>query len=166
MNARSYIRITRIVFAAGLLLLLSVFSAYAQKPPRPVTITPVATLSFGAFYQSGAGTVSVDYAGARTWTGGIITLGSYIVSPAILRITGNPGTRITLTMGPDIIMNGDGGGTVTLHLDPVTDPVSPFVLTGGTPSTVDLHLGGTIDVPAARPRGSYSGTFTIIFNQD
>lgn len=166
MNPAVYIRITRSLSTASLLLLFSVFSAYAQKPPRPVTITPVATLSFGAFYQSGAGTVSVDYAGTRTWTGGIIVLGSHVVSSAILRISGNPGTRITLTMGPDITMNGSGGGTLTLHLDPVTDPVSPFVLTGGNPATVDLHLGGTIDVPAARPRGSYSGTFMIIFNQD
>lgn len=166
MKTAGHIRIARIVLVTGLLLFFSVFSVWAQKPPGPVTVTSLATLSFGAFYQSGAGTVSIDYAGTRTWTGGIITLGSYVVSPAILRITGNQGTMITLTMGPDIIMNGSGGGTLTLHLDPVTDPVSPFVLTAGNPSTVDLHLGGTIDVPAARPRGSYSGTFTIIFNQD
>jgi len=165
MKMAEHINIGKTVFVSGLLLLFC-FSAYAQKPPRPVTITPVATLSFGAFYQSGAGTVSVDYVGTRTWTGGIIPLGSHIISPAVVRLTGNPGTRITLTLGPDITMNGDGGGTLTLHLDPATDPVSPFVLTGGNPATVDLHIGGTIDVPAARPRGLYSGTFTIIFNQD
>ncbi len=166
MRGTNNIRMNKTVTLASLLLFFSAFSAYAQNPPRPVTVTPLATLAFGAFYQSGAGTVSVDYAGTRTWTGGIITLGSYIVSPAVLRITGNLGTLVTLIMGPDITMNGDGGGTLTLHLDPVTDPTSPFVLTGGNPATVDLHIGGTIDVPAARPRGSYSGTFTIIFNQD
>lgn len=154
---------------ALLILCLSV-PAYGQRPPRPITVNKTVDLSFGAFYQGAAGgSVSVSSSGVRTSSGDVVLLGmGFTVAAAVFRISGNPGTMVTLLLGPDVLLNGSGGGSMTLHLDSNTNPVSPFVLTGGVPSVVDLSVGGTLTVgaPASNPPGSYSGTFTIIFNQN
>lgn len=143
---------------------------YGQRPPRPITVVKTTDLAFGAFYQGVAGgNVYVSATNIRSADGGVVLLGmGYTVASAVFRVTGNPGTLVTVLLGPAVLLNGSNGGSMTLTLDPNTEPVSPFVLTGVFPAIKDLSVGGTLTVgaPAANPPGSYSGTFTIIFNQN
>jgi hypothetical protein len=138
-------------------------------PPRKIVVTPTAQgLSFGAFYHGPAGgTVTVNSAGSRTGGGSVVLLGmGYTFTPALFEIIGNPGTIVTLLNGPDVLLNGSNGGSLLLHIGD-SNPVSPFVLTVPYKVVTQLRVGGTLTVggSGANPPGSYSGTFTIIFNQ-
>lgn len=163
----------RIVTLFALVLILSSGIGNAQfgppPPPRKIVVTPTAQgLSFGAFYHGPAGgTVTVNSAGSRTSGGSVVLLGmGYTFTPALFEIIGNPGTIVTLLNGPDVLLNGSNGGSLLLHIGDST-PVSPFVLTVPYKVVTQLRVGGTLTVggPGGNPPGSYSGTFTIIFNQ-
>jgi hypothetical protein len=156
-------------FLFFILLIFPNAGCLAQKPPRPITVIQISDLSFGAFYQGTGGTVSVDNAGVRTRTGDIVLLGlGYTVTSAVFRITGRPGTMVNITFGPDSHLDGSNGGYLELHIDPNISPPSPLILMGSDPVTLDLHVGGTITVGSSLTdkRGSYTGTYTIIFNQN
>jgi hypothetical protein len=155
-------------FCAVLFLALTQ-EVHAQYPPRPVVVTATGQgLAFGAFYQGASGgTVTVTPEGSRSASGSVVLLfAGYPYSPALFTIRGNPGTLITIMAGPDVILPGSNGGSLTLQIGP-TIPLSPFVLTAPFPEPTDFLVGGTLIVgsPAANPPGAYSGTFTIIFNQ-
>jgi hypothetical protein len=83
---------------------------------------------------------------------------------AIYRITGPPGTVVSLLNGPDVLLPGSGGGSLSLHIGN-SNPASPFVL---TPGPFLVNVGGTLTVgnSVANPPGSYSGTFNITFVQE
>jgi hypothetical protein len=136
-------------------------------PPRKIVVTPTAQgLVFGTFYHGPAGgTISVNASGSKTAGGSVIPLGTG-ETPALFEIIGNPGTIVTLLFGPDVSIAGSNGGSLLLHLTD-SNPVSPFVLTVPYKVVTQLRVGGTLTVgsSAANPPGSYSGTFTIIFNQ-
>ncbi len=70
-------------------------------------------------------------------------------------------------MGPDVILTGSAGGTVSLHLVN-TYPVAPFVTTAIPPSMNQLFVGGilTVGSPLSSPPGNYSGTFSITIIQE
>lgn len=150
------------------IMMLNAPDLLGQRPPRPVTVTTTVNLAFGAFYQGGSGgTVVVNTSNVRSSTGDVVLFGGSGAASAVFRIQGNAGTLVTLLIGPDVPLTGSGGGTMMLHIGP-TNPVSPFVLTGITPVTLDMSVGGslTVGIPASNPPGSYSGTFTIVFNQN
>lgn len=168
-------RIIKCILPVIVLTFFNFSGLYAQGypfPPRPIQVTKIADLAFGAFYLGASGgTVSVSAAGGRAATGDVVLLGmGYLVAPAVFRIKGNPSTLVTPMMGGPVSLNGIPAGTLTLTLNPTTNPLSPFVLPGPLPpnAVVDLYVGGTLTVgsQAANPPGSYSGTFTIIFNQN
>jgi hypothetical protein len=142
----------------------------AQRPPRPVTVTPTAQiLSFGAFYAGpSGGTVTVSSAGIRSSTGSVVLLGlGYPVSAAAFDVVGNPGTLITILSSGPVTLSGSNGGSLTLNMAG-TSPVSPFVLHVPYPGKTKLYVGGTLTVgnSGSNPPGAYNGTITIIFNQN
>lgn len=158
----------KVIITLMLVVLFYSPSVYGQRPPRPLVVSTIANLAFGSFYQGATGgTVSVSIANTRTPSGDVVLFGGTGATTAVFRIQGNAGTLVTILLGPDVALTGSGGGSMILHLGP-TNPVSPFVLTGITPVTLDLYVGGTLTVgaPASNPPGSYSGTFTITFNQN
>lgn len=155
-----------------LFILLPVFCTelIAQEPPpRPIVVTPVQNLGFGAFSQGiSGGTVSVSSGGLRTATGDVILLNlGFSFTAAVYHLVGNPGTVVSLLNGPDVPLPGSGGGSMTLHIGN-SNPLSPFVITTVPPSYTVLYLGGTLTVgsPGANPPGSYSGSFNITFIQE
>ncbi len=141
-----------------------------EPPPRPVVVTVTAqTLSFGAFtHGASGGTVTISSGGIRTATGDIILLGlGYPYSTTLYEIVANPGTIISILNGPDVVLPGSNGGSITLSIGN-SDPASPFVTTVVPPLSTYLNIGGTITVgnSAANPPGSFSGTYDITFIQE
>jgi hypothetical protein len=134
-------------------------------PPRPIKVTKTQDLSFGTFYQGGAGgTVTILWNGTRS-AGGTVVLFGVGGLQAVFSIVANRGTIITF-LKPTSTLNDGSGHLLSLQID-TTSPVSPFVTTNNYPTPTIVNMGGilTIGAPAANPPGSYSGTFDITFVQ-
>ena len=159
------------VIFIGLLLSVSLGKAQGPgNPPRPVEIyvNPAQGLNFGAFYQGGSGGTVIIYPnGSRATTGSVIqTNQGFSFSPAIFEVDAEPGTLITILNGPDVILNGSNGGTISLKIGE-SDPPSPFISTATSPSRTMIRIGGilTLGNPLASPPGNYNGTFSVTFIQ-
>src|SRR5689334_3521869 len=104
-----------------LLLVGAHLTADAQPPPpRPLSIyvNPAQGLIFGAFFHGVAGGSVIIYPdGSRAVTGDIIqaNLGMPF-SPAIFEIDADAGTSISILNGPDAVLTGSNGGSITLHI--------------------------------------------------
>jgi hypothetical protein len=154
----------------ALAMLLFCFStSHAQvQPPRPLNIfvNPAQPLSFGAFYQGSlGGTVTISPSGVRSSTGDIVLTNlGFTYSPALIEVEGLPGTLVSILNGPDVILSGSNGGSMTLHIG-TSSPASPFIITTTPPSRTVVNIGGTLTVgtPSANPAGAYTGTFNITF---
>lgn len=138
-----------------------------EDPPKPIKVTAslVQNLNFGTFcYGNGSGTSVIIYPeGTRSFTGNIILISSSF-SAALYNVEAIPGTLITIVNGPDAILTGSNGGTMTLRIGS-SYPQSPFIATGAnTPVTI----GGTLIVgtSGANPPGTYGGTFSVTFIQE
>jgi hypothetical protein len=153
------------------LLLFVQLKAHSQEqPPRPISIyvNPAQGLIFGAFFQgSTGGTVIIYPDGSRAVTGSIVQANlGFPFSPAIFEVDANPGTLISIMNGPDAILTGSNGGTMSMHIG-TSSTGSPFVATATSPARTQVRIGGTLTVgnPLANPSGSYSGTFSVTFIQ-
>lgn len=163
------LRIILLVSSVLLLFALPHEGLSQEPPPRPVDVTVVQNLGFGAFAQGGAGgTVTVNSAGLRSSSGDIILLNlGYLFTAASYRLVGNPGTVISILNGPDVSLPGSNGGSMTLRIG-ASNPASPFVLTTVPPAFTTLDVGGTLTVgnPGSNPPGNYSGTFDVTLIQE
>ena len=154
---------------AGIFFLLLSYTACAQvHPPKPIKVTTFQNLSFGAFFQGVAGGSVIIYSnGSRSVTGDIIqaSLG-FSYYPAIFEVEANPGAQIIIQKGPDVLLSGSNGGSMTLHIGD-TNPSSPFVNSTTPPGRTQVRVGATLTVasPLANPVGSYNGTFMVTFIQ-
>lgn len=141
-----------------------------EPPPHPAVVTVTTqNLSFGAFTPGVAGgTVTISATGSRSSTGDVILLNlGYSFTTALYEVVANRGTVISLLNGPDVILTGSGGGTMTLHIG-TSSPASPFVISTIPPAFTLLNVGGTLTVGniLANPPGNYSGLFNITFIQE
>lgn len=160
------------MICTGVMLLLSHPKAKGQElPPRPISVfvNPAQGLSFGAFYHGNTGGSVLIYPnGSRSVTGDVVqaNMGS-IYSPALFEIEANPGTLISILNGPDVILSGSNGGTMTLHIGSA-DPGTPLITTALPPDRTLMSIGGTLTVgnALANPPGNYSGTFSVTFIQE
>jgi len=160
---------TILSFLGSLVLVFICFSANAQEdPPRPLQVTTFQNLSFGAIIQgTSGGKIIIDPQGSRSVTGDIIPVNmGYSYYPAIFEIEAIPGLLITIVNGPDVLLNGNNGGTILLHIG-TSIPTSPFVNTKSPPYRVQVRLGGTLTVgnSIANPSGNYIGYFSVTFAQ-
>ena len=152
------------------LFFLSIFRSFAQEmPPRPIGISLMQNLSFGAFYQGlSGGTVTVDPSGLRYATGDIILVNfGYTFNPAILLLEGNPGAIVHILAGPDAQLNGSNGGSLTLIVGDFY-PGDPIIINVAPPGQMQISVGGTLIVngPLSNPPGNYIGYFSVIFAQE
>ena len=142
-----------------------------ELPPRPITVTVNMSqnLAFGAFYHfSAGGTVTINSDGSRSSTGDVVLLNlGYTYSTGLYDLVGNPGTLVSILKGPDAVLPGSNGGSMTLQIGD-TDPASPFIITTMPPIVTQLRIGGTLLVgnPLSNPPGNYTGTFDITFVQE
>ncbi|MEZ2445603.1 DUF4402 domain-containing protein [Chitinophaga sp. RCC_12] len=160
------------LIVAGILVLSGYAAASAQEPPpRPIAVyvNPAQGLIFGAFFQGlSGGTVIIYPDGSRAVTGSVVQANlGYPFSPAIFEIEANRGTLISILNGPDVILTGSNGGTITLHVGAASTG-SSFITTATPPARNLVRIGGTLTVgsPPSNPSGSYSGVFNVTFIQE
>jgi hypothetical protein len=167
MRLKGYLRFCRMrfLFISSIVLFVTSFSVLAQPdPPRPITVTVTQNLTFGAFYHGASGgTVTIGTDGSRSSTVSVVLLNlvGYPYFQAIYRVTGRPGTLVSLLNGPDALLPGSNGGSISLHIGN-SNPASPFIT---VPGGLSLNVGGTLIVgnSTANPPGNYSGTFDLTF---
>jgi hypothetical protein len=167
-----FLQIARLLTITGSLLLGACLPGHAQPPPpRPLTIyvNPAQGLIFGAFFQGVTGGSVIIYPdGSRSVTGDIIQANlGYPFSPAIFEVDANPGTAISILNGPDAILTGSNGGSITLHIgNASTGPL--FITSAIPPDRTLVRIGGTLTIGnrLANPAGSYSGSFSVTFIQE
>lgn len=162
----------KLVLISGIILCILMLHnpvSAQEEPPRPMKLSPYQNLSFGAFIAGfGGGTVIIYPDGTRSVTGDIIPVfQGYQHHPAIFEVEANPGVVISIMNGPNIVLTGSNGGTLTLQLDN-SIPSSPFVNTTRPPFRTQVRVGGTLMVGNMldNPAGDYIGTFSVTFIQE
>lgn len=170
-SRKSIYRGIKVILIIVCVTLIGYESGAQPFPPHPIAVYsyPEQGLQFGAFTQGVlGGTVTVSPSGFRTVTGDVIQLSlGHTFSAAFFEVEGEPGTRVQIVKGPDVILTSNTGGTLSLHLGD-TDPASPFIINVTPPSRMQVRLGGTLTVgnPLLNPPGTYNGTFIVTFIQE
>lgn len=154
-----------------LLLLVSVLTTvtYAQPslPQRTITVQPTQSINFGTFYVLSAGTISVDWQGVVSTTGGVISVSTVSAQPAIFDVMLCKGRNVTITYAPTAVIS-NGAPSLTLNVGPTEKGASgsTFPVTGDCSFVTTLRVGGTLDVPSGAPSGIYNGLFSMTFTQE
>lgn len=151
MNA---LRLTFICFAV-----LSLPAFAAGSGVQLITITQTSPLSFGKFAASSAGSLTISPAGIRTTTSGIYLLSSPAGSPASFLVTGKRNTSYIITL-PSSVLLSNGANTMTIQ-NLISQPSGIGSLPKGSEQ---LAVGGTLNVSAYQPSGSYSGVLPVTVN--
>lgn len=152
-----------------LLLVLFGFLCIPTAASSQMLIYPIQSFNFGSFYQgSQGGIVELSADGSRFASSGIVLIhtgASY--SQSIFEIEVPEGSVISILNGPDIILSGSRGGSVTLSLSN-SNPTSPFITSAVPPLRTLVRIGAILSVgnSSASPPGNYSGSFSITFHQE
>jgi hypothetical protein len=148
-------------------------SSYAQPglPPRIITVTPTQGIHFGTFCLTGGagGTVTVGYDGSRTSSGSIALLPmTPTAQPAIFDIRLCQGRNVSITFDATTILTGSNGGSLTLDIGPTEKGPNgaSFTVNNDCNFITPLRVGGTLHIPGTAVQGTYTGTFSITFNQE
>jgi hypothetical protein len=163
-------RITMKLLVITALIFVFHYQLRAQEmPPRPVSVSVIRSMNFGAFSNGmTGGTVTVTPFGNRSSTGSIILIDmGYMYYPAAFEIEGNPGTILHLLNGPDEILTGSSGGTLSLHIGD-SNAGDPIIINVAPPGGMEVRMGGTLTAgnPMANPPGLYNGSFTVLIVQE
>ena len=137
--------------------------------PAAMRVFTYQNLSFGAFMGGPTGgKVIISNSGSRSVTGTVTPLSMGVMYfQAIFEVSTPHGSIVSLLNGPDAVLTGSNGGTMSMHIGS-SDPPSPFVTTAYPPLHTQVSVGGTLTLgnPASNPPGTYSGNFYIIFNRE
>jgi hypothetical protein len=164
-----------IVFLSVVALSASLF-CNAQTPtdslpgdPGGLYVYTIQNMSFGAFcHGNTGGSVIIANDGSRSVTGDVIALNLGIqYFNAIFELNVPSGTIISILNGPDAILSGSNGGSMTLRMGS-SSPLTPYMTVVSPPSRTQVNIGGTLTVGnnSVSPPGSYTGTFYITFNHE
>lgn len=155
------------------LLLFCASYSYGQPslPPRSIEVNATQSLQFGTFALTGGagGSVLVGYDGVRTVTGSIALLAvAPYAQPAIFEVKLLQGRNINIDFSAITSLTGSDGGSLTLHIGPTDKGINTayFPTNNSRDFTTLLRVGGTLDIPSGAISGSYTGTFSITFNQE
>lgn len=157
----------KLLFAA-LILFFCLEVSYAQPdmPQRTITVQPTQAIDFGTFYVISAGTITVDWQGNVSTTGGVVSLSSSTARPAIFEIKLCQGRNVTITYDPTTTIT-NGTPSLTLNVGPTEEGTSgsDFPVNSDCNFITSLRVGGTLDVPGSSPSGTYNGSFSMTFTQ-
>ena len=157
------------LFLALVLCFAGIISAQPDLPQRSITITPTQSINFGTFCVTGSGgTITVDWQGNRSSTGGIIILASSTAQPAIFEIKLCQGRNVIITFDATTSLTGSNGGSLTLDIGPTEKGINgaSFPTISDCNFITPLRVGGTLHVPGTAVPGIYTGVFDITFNQE
>lgn len=139
------------------------------KDPGALSVYTVQNMNFGAFAPGSAGgTVTLSPDGLRSTAGTIVPLNlGFNYFQAIFEIEGPPGFIISMLNGPDAVLTGSNGGSMSLRLG-ASNPMAPFVNSIAPPGRTLVNFGGVLTVgnQTTVVPGTYSGTFYVTFNQE
>ena len=164
------IAVPRLLAAAAALALLVSPAAATAAPVQASTtgkaavlkslsVLKITDLDFGGLVVSSAGTAAINpVSGALTTTGSLVPIGT--AHPATFTATGsrNSVVNIRLPNSAITLTRVGGGGTMT---------VSNWTLDGKPNRKIPLNnafnfsVGATLNVGAAQPDGTYTGTFAV-----
>ncbi len=154
---------------AAIALLVPAGSAMAQNSATasatatatiitPITLTNTVDLQFGNVVASPtAGTIVVDVAGARTWTGGATGISGLPVSAAAFTVGGGANRTFTITLPASTTITN---GTNNMTVDTFTSSLGASSALDGTGAAA-LAVGGRLTVGANQDTGTYTGTFSV-----
>lgn len=133
---------------------------------RPITVTKNADLKFGTVVRpgSGAGTVVVSAAGARSTTGSVLALASGDTPQAAqFTVDGEGGQSVSVTIPATFsIANGSNTLTVTTSNNLTGSAASQTLSNAlGSAGTLVFKVGGSVPVDSTSATGLYTGTFTV-----
>jgi hypothetical protein len=135
----------------------------------PLTITTTQALNFGTICQLGSGgTVTVGYNGTRTSTGNILLLDKAPTAKAALyEIKLCPAGNVNITFDATTILTSGNGSSLTLDIGPTEKGLNgcSFMTNSDCNTPTFLRVGGTLHLEGNEISGNYSGSFTIIVNQ-
>jgi len=144
-------------------------ASYAQPnlPQRTITVQPTQDIDFGKFCVIAEGTITVDWQGIVSTTGGVIPITNSNAHPAIFDIKLCQGRNVTITYNPTTNINS-GTPSLLLHVgDTEKGPSgSKFPVSSDCNFITTLRVGGTLDVPGGSPTGVYTGSFSMTFTQE
>jgi len=159
----------KIQFCRSILILVSfliVQSTYAAPPDCPATLTVNSTqnLDFGDYIGTNGGAITIDTAGIRTATGGVILAGGAV--SAATYVFSNSDTRclnrwIRITAIPtSIAISGPASMTVNNFITSAAADGDKFKIS----TTNTVTIGADLITNNAQTQGPYTGSFTIDFN--
>jgi hypothetical protein len=145
---------------------LNITYSQPSLPQRTVSATPTQPIDFGTFYVISAGTITVNWQGIVSTTGGVILVSSVNARPAIFDITLCQGRNVTLTYSPKTTIT-NGANAITLILGDTEKGPNGTTFTVDTNCTfiTTLRAGGTLDIPDGAVSGYYTGSFSMNFTQ-
>ena len=163
----------QIRLAVSLVLIFVTMISYGQNPtdtlpgdPGALSVYRLQNMSFGAFTGGATGgTVAVSNTGFRSFTGTVLGINSLPFFQAIYEVDAPFGATVSVMNGPNVILTGSNGGSMTLTLG-ASSPNTPFIVTVNQPARTDVKIGGTLSVGSsvACPPGNYTGNFIVTFN--
>lgn len=162
---RSFLKL--LLLTAVLCFCINISYAQPDLPQRTITVQPTQAIDFGTFYVISAGTITVDWQGIVSTTGGVVSLSTASVRPAIFEIKLCQGRNVTITYDPTTTIN-NGTPYLTLNIGPTEkgDSGSEFPVNNDCNFITTLRVGGTLDVPGGSPAGIYNGSFSMTFTQE
>lgn len=159
----------KLMFATLIFFFYSTIS-YAQPdlPQRTITVQATQDIDFGTFYATSAGTITVNWNGTISTTGGVVSFSSLTAHPAIFEVKLCQGRNVTLTYNPTTTLTGNNGGSLTLNIGPTEKGPSgsEFPVNNDCNFITTLRVGGTLEVSGSSIPGIYSGSFAIDFTQE
>ena len=147
--------IAALAFTANLKAQSTAYASTTATLVAPIAISKTTDMNFGTLAASGtAGTVVLDYADGRTYTGGVTLLtGSSAEKTAVFSVSGEGTSSFSISI-PDspITLTGSVSGTMT---------VGSFVCDLGTSGTLvagskTAKVKATLNVGANQPAGTYT----------
>jgi len=126
-----------------------------------LVITETQSLQFGSISAPTAGTVIIDTAGVRTFTGGIVLVGaggaaaSFSMNTGSYNCTGR--ALVVVTAGPTATLTH-----ATLPASMTVDTFTTSLVAGDAfDPTIPLTVGATLNVGTSQTPGTYTGTYPV-----
>ncbi len=134
----------------------------AAQISSSLSVSTTAGLTFGGMTSGPlGGTVVVNPNGVRFATGGVNLNTASVSSPALVTIIGNPNATFAVTL-PAAVQLSDGGAN-TMTVDNFASSPSGTGQLDGSGQQV-LSIGGTLNVGANQPFGSYRGVMAVMID--